>query len=101
MTNSPVPGVTLKTTTANTIHMRYAEAGSGPLVLLCHGWPESWYSWRHQLQAVSAAGFRAVAPDPRGYGATEFQPVDAASGCGDSGDDGPGRAAARVPVARA
>ena len=44
MTNSPVPGVTLKTTTANTIHMRYAEAGSGPLVLLCHGWPESWYS---------------------------------------------------------
>ena len=68
MTNSPVPGVTLKTTTANNIHMRYAEAGSGPLVLFCHGWPESWYSWRHQLQAVSQAGFRAVAPDMRGYG---------------------------------
>lgn len=77
MTNSPVPGVTLKTTTANTIHMRYAEAGSGPLVLFCHGWPESWYSWRHQLQAVSAAGFRAVAPDMRGYGGTQSpEPVD-------------------------
>ena len=71
MTSSPVPGVTLKTTTANTIHMRYAEAGTGPLVLFCHGWPESWYSWRHQLQAVSAAGFRAVAPDMRGYGGTQ------------------------------
>ncbi len=77
MTSSPVPGVTLKTTTANTIHMRYAEAGTGPLVLFCHGWPESWYSWRHQLQAVSAAGFRAVAPDMRGYGGTQSpEPID-------------------------
>ena len=77
MTNSPVPGVTLKTTTANNIHMRYAEAGTGPLVLFCHGWPESWYSWRHQLQAVSAAGFRAVAPDMRGYGGTQSpEPID-------------------------
>ena len=71
MTASPVPGVTLKTTTANNIHIRYAEAGSGPLVLFAHGWPESWYSWRHQLQALSAAGFRCVAPDMRGYGGTE------------------------------
>lgn len=71
MTESPVAGVTLKTTNANNIQMRYAEAGSGPLVLFCHGWPESWYSWRHQLQAVSAAGFRAVAPDMRGYGSTQ------------------------------
>ena len=74
-TPSPVPGVTLKTTTANSIHMRYAEIGPGepgaPLVLFCHGWPESWYSWRHQLQAVSAAGFRCVAPDMRGYGGTQ------------------------------
>jgi len=74
---SPVPGVELKTTTANNIHMRYAEIGSGPLVLFAHGWPESWYSWRHQLQAVSAAGFRAVAPDMRGYGGTEApEPID-------------------------
>jgi len=77
MTQSPVPGVALKTTNANNIHMRYAEAGSGPLVLFCHGWPESWYSWRHQLQAVSAAGFRAVAPDMRGYGGTQApEPID-------------------------
>jgi pimeloyl-ACP methyl ester carboxylesterase len=54
--------IPLKTTTANGIHMRYAEIGSGPLVLFCHGWPESWYSWRHQLTAVSAAGFRCVPP---------------------------------------
>ena len=67
----PVPGVALKTATANGITMRYAEAGSGPLVLFCHGWPESWYSWRHQLTTVSAAGFRCVVPDMRGYGGTE------------------------------
>ncbi|TAJ81963.1 alpha/beta hydrolase [Reyranella sp.] len=77
MTQSPVSGVTLKTTNANNIHMRYAEAGNGPLVLFCHGWPESWYSWRHQLKAVSAAGFRAVAPDMRGYGGTQApEPID-------------------------
>ena len=40
-------------------------------MLFCHGWPESWYSWRHQLTAVSAAGFRCVAPDMRGYGGTD------------------------------
>lgn len=74
---SPVTGVRLKTVTANNIHMRYAEIGSGPLVLFCHGWPESWYSWRHQLVAVSAAGFRCVAPDMRGYGGTEApEPID-------------------------
>ena len=77
MTASPVPGVTLKTIKANNIQMRYAEIGSGPLVVFCHGWPESWYSWRHQLQAVSAAGFRCVAPDMRGYGGTEApEPIE-------------------------
>jgi pimeloyl-ACP methyl ester carboxylesterase len=71
---------TLKTVQANGIHMRYAEAGSGPLVLFCHGWPESWYSWRHQLEAVSAAGFRCVAPDMRGYGGTEApEPIESYS----------------------
>lgn len=55
----------------NGIRMRVAEQGSGPLVLFCHGWPESWYSWRHQIEAVAAAGFRAVAPDMRGYGGTD------------------------------
>ena len=44
------------------------EEGSGPLVLLVHGFPESWYSWRHQLPVIADAGFRAVAIDVRGYG---------------------------------
>jgi pimeloyl-ACP methyl ester carboxylesterase len=56
------------------LHMRVATQGSGPLVLLCHGFPESWHSWRHQLAALSAAGFRAAAPDMRGYGGTDAPP---------------------------
>lgn len=63
---------------ANGIRMHYVEHGEGPLVLLCHGWPESWYSWRHQIEAIAAAGFRVVAPDQRGYGDTEV-PLDTAS----------------------
>ena len=55
----------------NGIRMHYAEAGSGPLVVLLHGFPESWHSWRHQLPALAEAGFHAVAPDLRGYGQTE------------------------------
>ncbi|MGW1714255.1 alpha/beta fold hydrolase [Streptomyces sp. NPDC002156] len=51
---------------AGRIHL--VEQGSGPLVLLLHGFPESWYSWRHQLPALAAAGYRAVAIDVRGYG---------------------------------
>ena len=51
--------------------MHIAEAGEGPLVVLCHGFPESWYSWRHQLAALAEAGFHAVAPDQRGYGQTD------------------------------
>jgi pimeloyl-ACP methyl ester carboxylesterase len=49
------------------VRLHYAEAGAGPLVLLLHGFPELWYSWRHQLPALAAAGFHAVAPDLRGY----------------------------------
>jgi pimeloyl-ACP methyl ester carboxylesterase len=55
----------------NGIRMHYVEQGKGPMVLLCHGWPESWYSWRHQITALAAAGFRVVAPDQRGYGETD------------------------------
>jgi pimeloyl-ACP methyl ester carboxylesterase len=51
---------------AGRIHL--VEQGSGPLVLLVHGFPESWYSWRHQLPVLAAAGYRAVAVDVRGYG---------------------------------
>jgi pimeloyl-ACP methyl ester carboxylesterase len=51
----------------NGLRMHVAEAGTGPLVLLLHGFPECWYSWRHQLPAIAAAGYRVVAPDQRGY----------------------------------
>ncbi len=54
-----------------TIRMRVAQQGRGPLVVLCHGFPESWSSWKHQLAALAEAGFRAVAPDMRGYGGTD------------------------------
>jgi len=66
-----VTDITHRTVEANGIRIHCAEAGEGPLVLLCHGWPESWYSWRHQLKALAEAGFRAVAPDMRGYGETD------------------------------
>jgi pimeloyl-ACP methyl ester carboxylesterase len=71
-TQSPVEGVTFRVIETNGIRMRIAEAGeAGPLVLLVHGWPESWYSWRHQLTALANAGYRVVAPDMRGYGETD------------------------------
>jgi pimeloyl-ACP methyl ester carboxylesterase len=60
-----------RTVAANGIRIHVAEQGSGPAVLLCHGFPESWYSWRHQLAALAQAGFHAIAPDMRGYGASE------------------------------
>ena len=55
----------------NGIRMHVAECGAGPAVVLCHGFPESWYSWRHQLPALAEASFRAIAPDMRGYGQTD------------------------------
>jgi pimeloyl-ACP methyl ester carboxylesterase len=66
-----VDGIELKTIKTGAITMRYADHGSGPLVFFCHGWPESWYSWKHQIKALAQAGFRAVAPDMRGYGGTD------------------------------
>jgi epoxide hydrolase A/B len=56
---------------ANGIQLNIAEQGEGPLVLLCHGFPESWYSWRHQFAPLAAAGFHVVAPDMRGYGKSD------------------------------
>ncbi len=64
-------GVAFRTVQANGIRVHLAEQGAGPVVLLCHGFPESWYSWRHQLPALAAAGYHAVAPDMRGYGSTD------------------------------
>lgn len=59
---------------ANGIRLHIAEAGSGPLVLLLHGFPEFWWSWHHQLVAVADAGYHVVAPDLRGYGASDKPP---------------------------
>jgi pimeloyl-ACP methyl ester carboxylesterase len=55
----------------NGITLRAAVAGEGPLVVLVHGWPELWYSWRHQIKPIADAGFRVVAPDVRGYGGSD------------------------------
>jgi pimeloyl-ACP methyl ester carboxylesterase len=63
-----IEGVTHRVITVGDLAVHVAEAGSGPLVLLLHGFPESWYSWRHQLTALAAAGYHPVAPDQRGYG---------------------------------
>jgi epoxide hydrolase A/B len=65
-----VPGITHRFVEAGDLRFHIAEAGAGPLVLLLHGFPECWYSWRHQLTALAEAGFHAVAPDQRGYGRT-------------------------------
>ena len=70
-TESPVAGVSFRFIESNGIRMRIAEAGRGPLVLLAHGWPESWYSWRHQITMLADAGYHVVAPDMRGYGETD------------------------------
>jgi len=56
---------------SNGIRLRVALSGKGPLVILVHGWPESWYSWRHQISALAAAGYRVAAPDVRGYGGSD------------------------------
>lgn len=72
---SPVDGVAFRRIEANGLSMRIAEAGgTGPLVLLAHGWPESWYSWRRQLRFLADNGYRAAAPDMRGYGGTDAPP---------------------------
>src|SRR4051812_41422967 len=56
---------------SNGIQMHFVEQGSGPLVVLLHGFPELSSTWRHQLRALAAAGYHAVAPDQRGYGQTD------------------------------
>lgn len=66
-----MPEVMHRMVETNGIRLHVAEQGAGPLIILCHGFPECWYSWRHQLQALANAGFRAVAPDLRGYGQSD------------------------------
>jgi pimeloyl-ACP methyl ester carboxylesterase len=67
-----------RTIETNGITMHITEQGEGPLVVLCHGFPELGYCWRHQLPALAEAGFHAVAPDQRGYGRTDRpEPLEA------------------------
>jgi pimeloyl-ACP methyl ester carboxylesterase len=66
-----MPEVTHRMIETSGIRLHVAEQGEGPLVILCHGFPECWYSWRHQLGALAKAGFHAVAPDLRGYGLSD------------------------------
>ena len=63
-------GIEHRTAEVNGINMHVAEKGEGPVVLFLHGFPELWYSWRHQIISLASKGFRAVAPDLRGYGDT-------------------------------
>src|SRR3954449_10715768 len=86
---------------ANGIRIHVAEAGSGPLVLLLHGFPGFWWAWRHQLPALAAAGHRVVAADLRGYGDSDRPPrgYDLWTLAGDAAAPArPPRGAARCPL---
>lgn len=72
------PDVNERRVATNGIELNIAEQGEGPLVLLLHGFPESWYSWRHQFEPLANAGYHAVAPDMRGYGKSD-KPKDIAA----------------------
>ena len=65
------PNINQRRLETNGISLNIAEQGEGPLVLMLHGFPESWYSWRHQFSALAEAGYHAVAPDMRGYGESD------------------------------
>ena len=71
----------------NGIELAVVDEGTGPLVILCHGFPELAYSWRHQIPALTAAGYRVIAPDMRGYGESsapaEVKAYDLVTLCGD------------------
>jgi pimeloyl-ACP methyl ester carboxylesterase len=69
--DTAMPGVTHRMIETNGVRIHVAEQGEGPLVILCHGFPECWYSWRHQLPVLAKAGFRAMALDLRGYGRSD------------------------------
>src|SRR5947209_14470052 len=71
--NPPQPW-THRQALVNGVRLHLVEAGSGPPVVLLHGFPEFWYAWRHQIPALAAAGFRVVAPDQRGYNLSDKPP---------------------------
>lgn len=67
-----------ETIAVNGVNLRCVVEGQGPLAILVHGWPESWYSWRHQIAPLTQAGYRVVVPDVRGYGGSDKpEPVEA------------------------
>lgn len=68
---SAADGFDFRMIETNGIRVRAAVEGSGPLVVLVHGWPESWYSWRHQMKPLADAGYTACAIDVRGYGGSD------------------------------
>jgi pimeloyl-ACP methyl ester carboxylesterase len=82
-----LPAVPKRRLATNGIELDLLDEGEGPLVVLCHGFPELAFSWRHQLPALTAAGFRVVAPDLRGYGESsapdEIEAYDIVCLCGD------------------
>ncbi|KZV46662.1 epoxide hydrolase [Dorcoceras hygrometricum] len=65
-----------KMVAVNGLDMHVAELGEGPLVLFLHGFPQLWYTWRHQILFMAERGYRAVAPDLRGYGDTTGAPLE-------------------------
>ena len=82
-----MPSVPVNRLAVNGIELQVLDEGEGPLVVLCHGFPELAFSWRHQVPALTAAGFRVVAPDMRGYGGSsvpaEVEAYDVVELCGD------------------
>jgi pimeloyl-ACP methyl ester carboxylesterase len=78
VTSEPVAAIggpwTHRSVTANGTRFHVASSGEGPLVLFLHGFPEFWWTWRNQLPALAAGGYRAVAPDLRGYGGSDKPP---------------------------
>jgi len=68
MTDKTADAIVHATAAINGLSLHYATLGSGPVVLLCHGFPDLWYSWRRQMTALADAGYRVIAPDMRGFG---------------------------------
>lgn len=64
-------GVSFQSINTTDVQLRVAVAGTGPLIILVHGFPECWYSWRHQIKPLLAAGFQIALPDVRGYGGSD------------------------------
>ena len=67
-------GMTHRWVDVDRLRLHCVEAGTGPLVVLLHGFPEFWYAWRHQIPALADAGYRVVAPDLPGYNTSDKPP---------------------------